>query len=382
MYQCISTNTTGIDNTWLTVRGIGYVWDNPDSTKKTNMFPFLEVAIETGLLNYLSVIAESRLLSYTWNHWFQFGNIALGARLTLPSTKVLRLRGYGMEMKWIYNNQQNIPSLGGFRQGGTGFAPEGYIVHGNNLQMKLIYDMDFISLYSHVPIKLGINAGVRIPLRKASYIAPQFLVNTGVSYCGLGFDVFAEYSLEAFYPSVRFKNIQNGFFTVEPRAFAGLGGDKKTEVFFLENPMYVSLGGRIRYENGVTLFACIPFLLSGNVGSAMTLADRKLLNNARTIGDPFYDEHNRGMTDPFDPWFAKWKLVGEVTVPISYKRTGSEMMRNFLLLKNRTEKQKIDLDERLQKFERENDSLTTDEIDKKRRLEEIQRRRDQINKPE
>jgi hypothetical protein len=115
------------------------------------------------------------------------------------------------------------------------------------------------------------------------------------------------------------------------------------------------------------------------VGSAMTSTDKRLLNQARGPGDLFYDEHSRGVSDPFDPWFAKWKIVGEVSIPVFYKQTGSEMMRNFLLLKNRNEKQKIDIDERLRRFEAGADSAKADQDDRKKRLEEIQKRRDQMN---
>ena len=143
--------------------------------------------------------------------------------------------------------------------------------------------------------------------------------------------------------------------------------------------MYITIGGRIRYDNGVTLFACVPFLVSANQGSAMTNGDKILLNNARKPGDQFYGEHSRGISDPFDPWFAKWKIVGEFSMPVFYRQTGSEMMRNFLLLKNRTGKQKIDIEERLRKFGGNGDSLNIDDADKKRRLDEIQKRRDQID---
>jgi hypothetical protein len=211
-----------------------------------------------------------------------------------------------------------------------------------------------------------VNTGMRIPFKKAQYVVAQYLFSTGVLYTDLGFDFFAEYSLEAF----------NNVF--KPKAIINLG-HPKTEIRFSENPMYFTLGGRVRYENGVTLFACVPFLLSANAGSAMTSADRILLNQARSPGDKFYDEHSRGISDPFDPWFAKWKIIGAVSFPLFYKQTGSEMMRNFLLLKNRKEKQKIDIDERLRRFEAGADSLKTNEADRKRRLEEIQKRRDQMN---
>jgi hypothetical protein len=198
-YQCASSNTIGEGNTWVTARGIGFLWDNgPDSGGSPKPFPFLEVASETGLSNFMSLLVESRILSYPWHKWFQFGNFVAGARFTVPNNKELRFRGYGLECKWIYNSQPEFPSLAGYRVGGTGFAPEGYIVQGGNVQWKFLYDMDFISQYSWLPLKAGINAGMRIPFAKASYILPQYLFDAGLTYTGLGFDFFAEYSLEAF----------------------------------------------------------------------------------------------------------------------------------------------------------------------------------------
>ena len=377
MYQIIGSNTTGTGNIWLNLRATGFIWANKslDSTNsnasaKPGYFPFLDVASEIGATNYMSFLLQSRLLSYTRDSWFQFGNIAAGIKATMPNNKELRLYGLGLELKYIWNwPGDTFPSVAGYRVGTTGFAPEGYIVDGSNVECKFLYDMDLIKRFSWLPVKIGANAGMRIPFKKAEYVATQFLFDVGILYTDLGFDIFAEYSLEAF------NNI------TKPKSFVNLG-HPKTEVAFGENPMYLTLGGRVRYTGGVTLFACIPILLSANSGSAMTSVDKRLLNDARGPGDMFYDEHSRGLTDPFDPWFAKWKIIGEVSIPLFYKQTGSEMMRNFLLLKNRKERQKIDIEERLRHFEAGIDTLKTDQNEKKRRLEEIQKRRDEMDSSE
>jgi len=378
IYQTAGSNTTGPGNAWLTIQGVGFIWANKsldtmtkNANEKPGYFPFGEVASEIGVSNLASLLVGSRLLSYTRNHWFQFGNIVAGVKLTLPNNKELRLHGAGLEIKYIWNSPgDTFPSVAGFRTGTTGFAPEGYIVDGSNIQFKFIYEADLIALFSWLPVKLAANAGMRIPFKQAPYIASQFLFDAGMVYTGLGLDVFAEYALEAF------NNIAG------PKSFQGLGGNKKMEVYFWENPMYLTLGGRIRYDNGVILQACVPFLVSANFGSAMTATDKKLLNDARSPGDRFYEEHMRGMTDPFDPWFAKWKIVGALSLPIFYKQTGSEMMRNFLMMKNRTEGRKIDIDERLRRFQTGGDSLKNDETDRQKRLEDIQKRREQIDKQE
>jgi hypothetical protein len=374
MYQTLGSNTTGTDNIWLNLRGTGFIWANKslDSTnqnasEKPGYFPFLDIASEIGATNYASILFESRLLSYTRDNWFQFGNVAAGIKATMPNNKELRLYGLGLELKYIWNYPgDTFPSVAGYRVGTTGFAPEGYIVDGSNLQCKILYDLDLIKRFSWLPVKIGANAGMRIPFKKAEYAATQFLFDVGILYTDLGFDIFAEYSLEAF------NNI------TKPKAFVNLG-HPKMEIYFWENPMYLTLGGRVRYANGVTLFASIPILLSANGGSAMTSVDKRLLNDARAPGDKFYDERSRNITDPFDPWFAKWKIVGQVSIPLFYKQTGSEMMRNFLLLKNRKERQQIDVEERLRHFDVKTDTLKTDRSEKKRRLEEIQKRREEMD---
>ena len=113
-YQCASSNTIGNGNTWVTGRGIGFLWDDsPENAGSPKPFPFLEVASETGVYNFMSLLVESRILSYPKNNWWQFGNIAAGARFTVPNNKELRFRGYGLECKWIYNSQPEFSSLAG-----------------------------------------------------------------------------------------------------------------------------------------------------------------------------------------------------------------------------------------------------------------------------
>lgn len=244
MYQLESSNTMGPGNTWATARGIGFLWaSSPDSAKRPGIFPFLELESETGLLDFASVKVASRVLSYPWSHWWQFGNISAAAKFTLPDNKQLRFRGYGLELKYTYNALSKFASLGGYRVDGTGFNAEGYTTQGSVFQFKAIHDIDFISQYSWLPLKMGVDAGMRIPLTKTpnsswNYIQPQFLFDAGISYVQLTYDVFAEYSLEAF----------NNF--LGPKKITGLDSlhTRVMEVWFLENPMYVTIGGRIRVQ--------------------------------------------------------------------------------------------------------------------------------------
>lgn len=373
-YQTVNSNTPGAGNSWITPEASFFIWANksPDTTNavsstKPGYFPFAALSSETGILNNASLIMESRLLSYSRNNRLQFGNIAAGGKLTLPDNRQIRFHGLGLELKYIWNYPgDTFPSLAGYRLGATGFAPEGYIVSGSNFQFKAIYDADFIGLYSWLPIKIAVNAGMRIPLKKAGYAVSQYLFSTAISYNGLQYDAFAEYYIEAF------NNLTGPIKFVNP--------EHTIEVHFAENPMYISLGGRIRYNNGVTLYACIPFLVSANVGSAMTTEDLVLLNRSTGKGSVYYDEKSRGITDPFDPWFAKWKIIARISFPLFYKQTGSEMMRNFLLLKNKKDGKKIDIDDQLKTFDKKKNLQSDEEKERKKRLDEIQKRREQIDK--
>jgi len=370
--QYTGSNTVGAGNSWVTLRGIGFMWaSKPDTTMPTLPNLFGEVNSEIGLTGYASLLVASRIMSYTWNKWPQFGNVVIGAKVTLPDNKELRFRGYGLELKYIYNTTPNFASLGGFRMGGTGFNAEGYTVEGSNLQLKFVHDIDAISKVSWLPLKAGINIGARIPFSKESYALSQFLFDAGLIYAGLGFDLFAEYSLEAF----------NNF--SGPKQIKGLGPPKLNnepvviEVAFPENPMFITLGGRVRYDNGVTLAAFVPILVSKNVGSSMTKADLGIWSSGG-----FADEKARGINERFDPWFAKWKIVGELSFPLIYRQTGSEMMRNFLLLKNKGGTKRIDIDEQLKVKEAVPDSSGAVDQDKKKRLEDIQKKREEIQKQE
>jgi|WetSurMetagenome_2_1015567.scaffolds.fasta_scaffold00479_18 hypothetical protein len=368
VYQVSGSNTTGAGNSWLTVRGIGFIWDNKSDTgNRAGMFPFLEVSSETGLFNFASVKISSRLLSYPWNHWPRFGNVSAAAKFTVPGARELRTNGYGVEAAYIYNAENSFPSLGGYRVDGTGFNAEGYVTQGSVLQFKALYDLDLISRMSWLPLTVGINAGMRIPLEKektadAHYVLNQYLFSAGISYVGLWFDVFAEYSLEAF----------DNF--TKPVKITGLNApmpvNEVIDVSFAENPMYLTLGGRVRFDKGVRLYLCVPFLLSQNIGSSI---DQHRVTQ---------DERARGVNSPFDPWFAKWKLVADLSVPLVYRRTGADMVRNFLLLRHAPAERKFDIDRELRNAGVRNDTLTGNADDARKRLDDIDKRRGHVEESE
>ena len=372
LYTALSANTTGPGNWWVTGRGIFFIWDdNPNDAGAPKLCPFLEVNSELGITNWLSLTAASRLLSYTNNKSFQFGDAGGGIRLTTPNNQDLRFDGFGLQLNYKYNFVQNFASLGGYRNGGTGFAPEGFLFQNHQVEAALLYERDFLAHYSVLPLKLFVNAGARIPLDTTYFNYSQYLVRAGVAYVGLGFDVFVEYSLDAFFNE-----------TGQPKKFDfdwNWGSKKIWEVAFSENPMYITVGGRIRYENGASILLGIPLLISSNQGSDMTYE-----GNWYRLQTNFPAEKLRGINDPFDPWYAQWKIVVELSVPVFYNQTSAEMMRNFTLMKNQKGGRKIDIDEKLRQALDENnqskDALKLEEDDKNKRLEQIRKKREEMQK--
>ena len=370
-YQCRNSNTTGVGNIWISLRGVGHIWDDDpiamnsqtsstaDNTSLSprrwisNVRAFPEVYAQAGILDYLSINVESRILSYGFTPGW-FGG---GIKATLPNNKELRSHGLGLSLQYRYNTRESAPSLGGY----TGFMPEGFVVKGSNLETKLLYEFDLLPVLSLLPVRVLANTGIRIPLARRQYLS-QFLLDAAVIYSGYGFDFFVQYSIEAF------NNILRPIVIEQP--------GKRFLVWFSENPMYATLGGDLRYDNGITLSLAVPILLSVNHGSRMRTEDLSELSRQVPNGIFTY-EKERGIKDPFDPWFVKWKVAATLSFPIRYRMTGTEMMRNYLILKNRKDEKKIDIDNRIRLDEStpENEKEKEKE-DAKRRLEEIRKKRE------
>jgi hypothetical protein len=239
--------------------------------------------------------------------------------------------------------------------------PEGFVSKGHNLETRFIYELDFLPKMSTLPLRLLVNAGTRLPLRADRTDFFQYLFDAAAIYSGNGFDFFVAYSLEAF------NNIAGP-------ALLRTDEHKRIALFFPENPMYAIFGGSVRYSNGLSFSVAVPILLSSNVESKMTREDLRNLNQLRQ--DLYPREVRLRIKDPFDPWFVKWKIIGSIEFPLRFKMTSAEMMRNFLILKNRPQDKKIDIDDQLQLFDIDTDKKEAE--DDRKRLEAIRKRKEQI----
>lgn len=362
-YNCQNSNSSGHGDIWVSLTAVGHIWDNSpismdSNTVKgkwvSNIRAFPEIRMHTGLFDIATLSLESRVLGNFWNP----GWVSLDCKLTPPNNKELRFHGYALDIKYKHQFIESGPSLGGY----VGFMPEGFVSKGHNIETRCIYELDLLPRISKLPLRLIVNNGIRIPLREDRRDFYQFLTDAAIVYSGYGFDFFAEYSIEAF----------NNF---RGPAILKTSENKKIAVFFSENPMYLIFGGNLRYDNGLVLSVTAPVLLSTNRESKMTVEDLRNLNHLRS--DLYPQEVKHGIKDPFDPWFVKWKIAGSITFPVRYTMTSSELMRNFLILKNRKKDTKIDIDNKLlDTSPNENsDSLKTED---KSRLEKILNRKSEI----
>lgn len=367
-FQCESANTIGSGNLWVRLRTLGFIWDSdPEKDNAPSPFAFPEIKAEIGVQDFASVYLESRFLTYGW----KFGWFASGIKYTFLDNKDIRLHNLGIKIEYQHRFLSNFSSsIAGYHNSeGTGFCPEGFIIRGGNATVLALYDLDLLAKFSWLPLKISTNIGVKFPFSKTYLDYSRYLINCCIAFVGVGADVFVEYSLAGFARKSTTPKIFNyywpGWYNEEKKS-------KVWEVAFSENPMYISLGGRVRYTNGFVITGVVPLLLSQNAGSAMTDADRSGLKHGK-----FPEETKRGITDPFDPWYPKWKIILQASYPIRYRLTSAEMRRNFLLLKNKKTKKRIDIDKRIIRQEEE-----AQEDDRKRRLEEIKKRREEIEQSE
>ncbi len=381
LYKSDGANTAGAGNVWITGRAVGFLWDNPDTNEALTPFPFLEAETRIGILQWMSLHVDSRLISYPWEKKPQFGHVTALGKITPPNNKDLRFENIGMRIGYHYNFLGKFPSISGFRtDSGTGFCPEGFIVGGGTLLARLLYERDFIAKISILPLKANVNLGIKVPMDERYRNYSEYVLSGGLCFYGRNYEAFCEFYMEGL--------VNN---SIKPKTFhfkwEGLEDQEKWEVGFTENPAYLIAGGRLRYENGISLLACVPILLSRNQGSALINDDRAALHR-NCQGTDFKRECDKGITAPFEPWYTRWKVVTEISFPLRYRQTGAEMRRFFLISKNIRDDTKIDIDRRLKRLQSpdtshadETTDQETDETNKKEpesRLRDIEERRKEI----
>jgi len=369
-----NAETHGMGNLWVFAYARGFYWDNPQGSSggyPLKIFP--SGGVELGLKDYLDVGFSSEVLSYGFKIP---GNLRLKIKATLPDNKRLRLLNGALSIQYTRNLVKEYASFG-YRNSVVGFYSEGLMMTGNVYEFRLLGDVELIQWKSFLPLKFYLNVGYRFTTgdqpygsmavaggRRDSVRGPspsnfdQVLLMTGLEYRGLTTDFFVEYTLEALNG---FKSQQTIVFPFE---------SKTVKVFpysFSENPSYITPGLRIKYSNGVTLMAAVPILLSREIGFE--------LGSLTTHEKEKYQNDALPLTDGFSPFYANWKVMGKISIPIHFRVTNAEITRKFLLMKNRGSRQAIDIDEAIQK--KENGKVRSEE---EKMQDDIEKRKQEILK--
>ena len=330
-----NSNTHGKGNLWLTGFGRGFNWDNP-TPETGGGFPFKVfpcAGADYGLLSFMDAGVSSELLSYG----FQVpGNLKLRTKLTLPNNAKLRLFGAAFSAAYTYNFLEEYASIAGYRNPYVGFYAEGVMYGKSSLEMRLIGDLDFIRWKSYLPLKAYLNLGYKMQLARSYSFYDQYVFSTGVEYKSLATDFFLEFHME----------ILNGFSDeITVHLVDGNGFPKIFPHYFRENPMYLTPGVRVRYENGLTLLAGVSIMRLG----AFQLTRERGYEDGLFSPERVAALRAKGVDwiMGFSPFYADWKLVGRVSYPLFYTMPTSETIRKFLLMKNKPDRQVIDIDEML-----------------------------------
>jgi hypothetical protein len=138
--------------------------------------------------------------------------------------------------------------------------------------------------------------------------------------------------------------------------------DKVFDVHYLETPIYVNSGAKLKYKNGLELQGGLSWLLS--------------LDRGPELG-PCNDKDNKcipGATDGYSPFFPQWKVFWLVRYPFWFQQPSSELYRSFLLRRYQDKRKRIDLESALDKPAADAEQM--DATERKRRLEERRKEAD------
>ncbi|MFH0919508.1 MAG: hypothetical protein V1913_04045 [Fibrobacterota bacterium] len=369
---CYNANTHNKGDLWLNAFGRAFYWDNPDPIK--GGFPlkiFPSGSVDYGILPYWDATFSMELLSYG----FQTpGNACLKTKVTLPNNNKLRLFGCALSAAYKYSFVNEYASIGGYRNSVVGFYAEGLMMSGSSFEWRAIADVDFIRWRSFLPLKYYLNVGYRFSMAdipgsaivNSSVALPeplsygQYLLFAGIEYKGLGTDFFLEFHMEILNS---FKHEQNIVF------FANKQNYKIFPYYFSENPMYLTPGIRIKYANGLTLMAALPITLSSEAGIPTGPAPPSVRDIPRVQGLPW--------SDGFSPFYPDWKLVGKISFPLHFTMSNSETIRKFLLMKNRGQKQTMDIDESIDKKDK-GKGKDAEKTDEEKMKEDIEKRKKEL----
>ncbi len=349
LYWCEEAATRGKGNIIGSFYGRGFIWDDDSPFR---LFP--SISGEYGILSWLDVSLSTEIITYMWS---VPGEIRLKVKTAPPLENRLRLFNGALSLSYAHNFNKEFPSNGWRYVGDLGFSPEGLRYVGGFIDIMTLGDAELIAWKSFLPLKVYLNAGFRIPTSTDLDNYWQMRLFTGVCYKGLITDFFLEYSLEALegfkgYRVIEFKRSNIGDFSFP--------------YYFSENPMYITPGFRMKYASGASITVALPILVSQEQGYTAS--------SVRTGEIERTGAKEKGITDGFSPFYADWKLTARLDFPFRYTPVNAEIVRKFMLLKNRKGGGTIDIDEKLKS------KSNTTENDEDRIQDELNKQREEILK--
>ncbi|MBF0432287.1 MAG: hypothetical protein HQK83_13465 [Fibrobacteria bacterium] len=355
-----SSSTMGKGNLFLSMYGRAFLWDNNAAGRIPTMYPHVELGY--GFFDFMQVSGGLQIM--TTKPGMLFGKI----KLTLPNNKRIRLLGLGMSLG-LYKSLVSEFKSNGFRYENEGFSPDSFILGNSSFitffRAVFSADVELIRLVSFLPFKFYMNMGYEGSNYLGSWMGDNadkaldlYANNTDTSglagsYIGtsnfsklplmLGAelkthytDFFLEIETEPFYEHIKqlINGTGNNRYWVRYNIVLGGGNLRVVDIHLLETPIYVNLGGRLKYANGMSLQGGFSWLLSKEFGTKIGPCIRN-------------DACKEGATDGFSPFYPQWRLFGRVNYPIKFKQTSAELYRTYLLRKNRKIRKVIDIDKSL-----------------------------------
>ncbi len=374
----VSSSTAGAGNLHFTMFGRTFLWDNAAAQKIPPLLPHAE--LNYGLTDYLDLAAGINAVTYVLQPGYLYGR----AKITTPDNKSIRLLGISQTVEAKKTMMSYFPS-NGFRYKTEGFGPEGFILGNggtiNSWKFTTSADLELIKLSSWLPFKLYGNLGWEGEF--SSYINDDNAGRAKASKTKLKIPQ-QDFSIIPMSLGLELKTFNTDFFTeVEAQPFAAQiahkiradlrgedGGDytrfrmvgKTFDVHYLETPIYINSGAKLKYKNGLELQAGMSWLLSSDRGPQLGPCDN--------VNNKCLD----GATDGYSPFFPQWKVFWLVRYPFWFSQPSSELYRSFLLRRYADKRKRVDLESTLAKPA--TDAEESDATERKRRLEERRKEAD------
>ncbi len=373
LFHTSSSSVMGRNNLFLNIYGRTFLWDNNAASNVPTIIPNLELGY--GLWDIFQLSGGMQIMTTRPSLAF------LKIKMTTPNNKNIRMLGFSQSFE-VYKNLSKEFKSNGFRFENQGFTPDHFKHGGTGIvsYYKFVSALDFelIRLTTLLPLKFYLNLGYELPVEQwmdtrkkeaeENYEETYRLSSEQDEYKGstdfskvpamIGMelktsstDFFLELEGDFFRSHIEelFKG-KKGSEKFWVRYNVVLAGDnlKVFDMHIMENPIFINVGGRLKYPNGLTLSGGFSWLLSRDYGGTFGGCSEKNVCH----GDPI-----PGARDGFSTFYPQWRLFGGLSYPLKFQQTSAELYRTYLLRKNRKNRKVIDIESNLEEKTESKDPL-------------------------